>query len=517
MESNLNIKEIVESIRQGNTQAAGELYEAHRAKGINIAMQRVKNRDDAEDMYQDAFLKALTNIEKFDNSKDFAPWLDTIIVNTCKNFLIKKRAVNFSDMSDEDNEFVDTLDSKDNETLPELSYDRKEFMEIMDGLLNELPRAQREAVTLFYYKEMSVKQIAELQDVPEDTVKSRLNYSRKKVGAAVEEYERKTGTKLYGALFVPLMYLLFYKKSVYAAEAEELLSGLEGAGDTVIEDSYAGKAAKGIGKATAEAAKRAYPVAYKIGIPIVIAVVVGTGAVAAISIHNNKADAEITIEVDDEEEIKEPNEIQGEQPESEVPETSGEEYTQETGEENVEAPLEEDYTAEPEESEEEIKSMLSDAEGSTLAYDFLNELDEYNTEYSQGLAFGFFGKVKDFRKLKNGKYLLTADHVCLFQADIDMNLPDELLEKYGLPIGVEWESSDLYGDTNWDSYGDRPEEEGDRSEGYFFHKLPEGPYVFVLNLDLENEKLEKEGPFYRFLNNWFGAYIVEEKNPSFLE
>ena len=119
--------------------------------------------------------------------------------------------------------------------------------------------------------------------------------------------------------------------------------------------------------------------------------------------------------------------------------------------------------------------------------------------------------------MKNGKYLLTADHVCLFQADIDMNLPDELLEKYGLPIGVEWESSDLYGDTNWDSYGDRPEEEGDRSEGYFFHKLPEGPYVFVLNLDLKNEKLEKEGPFYRFLNNWFGAYIVEEKKPSFLE
>ncbi len=286
-ENGISIKNIIEKAVAGDSAAAGQLYEMHRSKGISIAMQYVKNRDDAEDMYQDSFLKALTNIDKFDTSKQFAPWLDTIIVNTCKNFLVKKKAVNFSEMSDEESEFVDTLDSKDNETMPELSYDRKEFMEIMDGLINELPQAQREAVTLFYYKEMSVKQIAEYQDVPEDTVKSRLNYSRKKVGAAVEEYEKKTGTKLHGALIVPFMYLLFYKKSVHAAEAESLLSAASSVAGNAAWSSTS-TAPHGMTHAAATGVtKTGMSLALKIGIPVIAAAVIGTTAYTVINLNND--------------------------------------------------------------------------------------------------------------------------------------------------------------------------------------------------------------------------------------
>lgn len=218
-------RNLIIAARSGDDRAIGSLYNLHRPKGLSIARQYVRTPEDAEDMYQDSFLKAMEHLDTFDESKDFGPWLHTIIVNTCKNWLVKKRATNFSDMSDDESEFVDTLDSKDESIVPDLSYDRKEFMKIMGEIIDQLPQAQKEAVTLFYYKEMSVKDIARYQNVPEDTVKSRLNYSRKKVGTAVEEYERRTGTKLHGILLVPLL-ALFFKTSVNAAETGSVVASV---------------------------------------------------------------------------------------------------------------------------------------------------------------------------------------------------------------------------------------------------------------------------------------------------
>lgn len=277
------IKEIIKKAKDGDSTAIGRLYEENRPTGLLIAWKYVKNQDDAEDMYQDAFLKAINNIERFDETKDFGPWLNTIIANTCKNFLVKKRAVNFSDMSDEENEFVDTLDSKDKESMPEVSYDRKEFMGIMDSIIDELPQAQREAVALFYYKEMSVKEIAAFQDVSEDTVKSRLNYSRKKVGAAVEEYERKTGIKLHGVIIIPLMFTLFYQKSVHAAEAEALLAGISKGAAAASVGTAAKTASAGAKKAASFGARKAIKAtAVKIAIPVAATAVIGGTAYSAL-------------------------------------------------------------------------------------------------------------------------------------------------------------------------------------------------------------------------------------------
>ena len=123
-----DIKKIVEAAKNGDTESFGKIYEYYRAKGISIARQYVKTAEDAEDMYQDSFMKAMQHIDSFDLSKDFGPWLDVIIVNTCKNFLVKKKPTNFSDVSEEETEFVDTLENKDIEIVPESAYDRKELM-----------------------------------------------------------------------------------------------------------------------------------------------------------------------------------------------------------------------------------------------------------------------------------------------------------------------------------------------------------------------------------------------------
>ena len=218
------LNQLISRAKAGETECFGQIYNLCRSKGISIAKQYVKIAEDAEDMFQDSFMKAMEHIDSFDESKEFGPWLNTIIVNTCKNYLVKKKPTSFTDVSDDEMEFVDTIESKDEDVIPESVYDRKELTEIMEEIIDTLPQAQKEAVVLFYYKEMSVKQIAEYQDVPEDTIKSRLNYSRKKVSAAVEDYEKKNGIKLHSSVIAPILIALMFKNTAKAAFAENVLS-----------------------------------------------------------------------------------------------------------------------------------------------------------------------------------------------------------------------------------------------------------------------------------------------------
>ncbi len=220
------MKELIISAKNGDPEAFGRLYESCRKAGLSIAKQFVKNDTDAEDMYQDAFLKAMENIDRFDENREFGPWLNTIIANTCKDFLGKKRPMNFTDMSDEETEFVDTIESTDVSSLPESVYVRKEMLQIVDGIVEMLPNEQKEATVLFYFKDFSVKQVAEYQNVSEDTVKSRLNYSRKKVEQATKDYEKKNGIKICIASVIPAILVLYFKNNAYAAQIEAALGAL---------------------------------------------------------------------------------------------------------------------------------------------------------------------------------------------------------------------------------------------------------------------------------------------------
>ena len=214
-----NLVEIVKKAKAGDDASIGSLYELFQKKGIMLAYKYVKSESTAEDMYQDSFIKAMEHLDSFDENKEFGPWINTIIANTCKNYLEKKKSTNFGDMSDEELEFIDTLQNSDEDTMPEQVFDRNEITRIMDEILSELPDAQRQAVTLFYYQEKTVKEIAQLQEVPEDTVKSRLNYSRKKVGAAIEDYQKKKGIRLYSVTVVPVFFYMYFKCGISAQAA----------------------------------------------------------------------------------------------------------------------------------------------------------------------------------------------------------------------------------------------------------------------------------------------------------
>jgi len=150
----------------------------------------------------------------------------------------------------------------------------------MREILDSLPADQRAVVSMFYYEQMSVKEIAEELGVSENTVKSRLNYGRKKIETQVKALEKK-GTKLYSLAPLPFLLLLFKSQEAYAAEIpaasvlHSISAGMAAEAATAGSVSAAGKVAA---KAAAKTAKHALRT--KIIAGVTAAAIVGGGGTA---------------------------------------------------------------------------------------------------------------------------------------------------------------------------------------------------------------------------------------------
>ncbi len=133
----------------------------------SIAMNYVRNKEDAEDVYSEVFLTYLKKDRDFTDEEHRKAWIIRVTINCAKD-LLKKR----QDYTQLEECF--TLQAKG---LTEDVIDRMEVMEV----LKRLTPAQREAVYLFYLKDLTVAKIAEILDRPENTVKSDLHRGREQM------------------------------------------------------------------------------------------------------------------------------------------------------------------------------------------------------------------------------------------------------------------------------------------------------------------------------------------------
>ena len=185
---------------------------------------------------QDAYVKAFSSLDKLEEPEKFQGWLDTIVINRCKDFLKKKKPTLFSDMASENSddgsvlEFEDSQENDRMEFKPEETVDYGETKRLIAEMLDRMPEDQKMCLLMYYYEEMSVRQIAEAMDCSEGTIKSRLNYARKNLKGQVLELEKK-GTKLYCMPLLPFLYWFFRE------QAAEFIGGTAG---TVAAEAAAG-------------------------------------------------------------------------------------------------------------------------------------------------------------------------------------------------------------------------------------------------------------------------------------
>lgn len=214
---------VLEAI-SGKTEAYEKLYQISYAQGFSVAMQMVKNEQDAMDLLQDAYISAFQHLERLQQPEKFKSWFQCIVANKCRDWIKKKKPDLFGDMKREDEQpdFEDTLENDRVEFIPEEQMDYNETKRLIKEILENLPEDQRLCVLMYYYDELSVNDIAATLQCSSGTVKSRLNYARKKIKEEVEALEKK-GTKLYGIAPIPFFVWMLRKSAEQLPVQEALL------------------------------------------------------------------------------------------------------------------------------------------------------------------------------------------------------------------------------------------------------------------------------------------------------
>lgn len=128
------------------------------------------NPFDADDLYQDTWLQVVRNISRYDESREFEPWLTKICVNTYRNTLrriARSPLLNFKTNEEKDSAL---------EAVP--APEKEDYTPVHEAVYR-LPEKLRLAVILYYFEERDIAAVAGVLGVPEGTIKSRLNKARK--------------------------------------------------------------------------------------------------------------------------------------------------------------------------------------------------------------------------------------------------------------------------------------------------------------------------------------------------
>lgn len=135
-----------------------------------LCMTLCADRHEADDLYQDTWMKVIRSIDQFDRSKDFEPWLTRLCVNTYRDKLRRLSRSPFLSFS--------SNDAKDAVFATVAAPEQKDYTDLY-AAIDRLPEKLRLAIILFYFEDMDISKTAETLGIPPGTVKSRLNKARK--------------------------------------------------------------------------------------------------------------------------------------------------------------------------------------------------------------------------------------------------------------------------------------------------------------------------------------------------
>ncbi len=157
---------------------------AYEKNVYNVALQMTGNREDAQDMAQEAFLKAYSSLSSFRGDSKFSSWLYRIVANVCLDFKRRQSRRPRSSLTVEDDEGESVeLDIADESQSPETLLERKLTRDAVRRGLQELPPEQRQILLLREIQGLSYEEIGEVMDLEPGTVKSRIFRARKKLCA----------------------------------------------------------------------------------------------------------------------------------------------------------------------------------------------------------------------------------------------------------------------------------------------------------------------------------------------
>lgn len=189
----------IASILAGNTHEFHDLIRPYERSAYVMALSMLKNEADAEDVAQEAFLKAFRNLRSFRAESKFSTWLLSITLNEARNRLRRRNAVKMESLDEPpgEQEHVSPALLRDWREIPSQTLERMEVREMLQQAITSLPPIYREVLLLRDVEELSINESAEALSITISSVKVRLHRARimlqKKLAPQLKQINPKRG------------------------------------------------------------------------------------------------------------------------------------------------------------------------------------------------------------------------------------------------------------------------------------------------------------------------------------
>lgn len=177
-----NDKVLVKRAQKGDKSAFDALVTKYHLKVVNLVMRFVKDNDDAQDVAQEAFIKAYRGLKNFRGDSAFYTWLYRIAINSAKNYLVSQsRKTPTYAVDIEDAEHIESATALKEYDTPEGNMLTSEIEQTVYKAIKELPEDLKTAITLRELEGMTYDEIADVMECPIGTVRSRIFRAREAI------------------------------------------------------------------------------------------------------------------------------------------------------------------------------------------------------------------------------------------------------------------------------------------------------------------------------------------------
>ncbi|MDQ6595490.1 RNA polymerase sigma factor SigW [Bacillus salipaludis] len=173
------IKKRIKQVIKGDQDAFADIVEIYKNSVYQLCYRMIGNRHEAEDLAQEAFLRAYMNIHTFNQDLKFSTWLFRIATNLCIDRIRKKKPDYYLDAEVAGTEGLTMYSQIPSQTKPpESEVESLELHETVQKEILKLPEKYRSVIVLKYIEELSLNEISEILDMPLGTVKTRIHRGR---------------------------------------------------------------------------------------------------------------------------------------------------------------------------------------------------------------------------------------------------------------------------------------------------------------------------------------------------
>jgi RNA polymerase sigma-70 factor (ECF subfamily) len=187
--------DIIRRVIDGNSRAYSELVDRHKERAMTLAVRMLKDRHEAEEALQDAFVRAFRALPAFEWKSSFSTWFYRIVFNVCASKLSRRGDTTLLSI-DRENEDDLKLEVPSQDDEPDKEVEMKEFNAIVRSEINRMDAAYASILTMFFLQEMSYDEIISVTGLPLGTVKNRLFRARMQLRVAVLKHFTETKLKV---------------------------------------------------------------------------------------------------------------------------------------------------------------------------------------------------------------------------------------------------------------------------------------------------------------------------------